>query len=139
MWESYEGPLGELHGSTGWGRIWYFKINLECILISKLRFITHIGLFVALAFSSGVAGISAVVQTFKQNDHIVYVQCSNGDSDYLFRNKWKDFGMEVDFIYNSECESILQAIKPNTKVKIFELGEIYIFWHKYFKIFSILY
>ncbi|XP_021965866.1 putative cystathionine gamma-lyase 2 [Folsomia candida] len=70
----------------------------------------------ALAFSSGVAGIAAVVQTLKQGDHIVYIQCSNGDSDWLFRNKWKDFGIEVDFIYSNDSNAILDAVRPNTKM-----------------------
>jgi cystathionine beta-lyase/cystathionine gamma-synthase len=70
----------------------------------------------ALAFSSGVAGISAVVQTLKKGDHIIYIQCSNGDSDWLFRNKWRDFGMEVDFIYSNDSNTISEAINTNTKV-----------------------
>lgn len=69
-----------------------------------------------MAFSAGVAGVAAIVQTLKQDDHVVYVQCTNGDSDWLFRNKWKDFGIQVDFIYSSTCESILQVIRANTKV-----------------------
>lgn len=63
-----------------------------------------------------MAGVAAIVQTLKQDDHVIYVQCTNGDSDWLFRNKWKDFGIQVEFIYSSACESILQVMRPNTKV-----------------------
>ncbi|ODN02256.1 Cystathionine gamma-lyase [Orchesella cincta] len=70
----------------------------------------------ALSFSAGVAGVAAIVQTLKQDDHVIYVQCTNGDSDWLFRNKWKDFGIQVEFIYSSACESILQVIRANTKM-----------------------
>lgn len=89
------------------------------MLVSKIFspiFMTTLKILPALAFSAGVAGVAAIVQTLKQDDHIIYVQCTNGDSDWLFRNKWKDFGIQVEFIYSSACESILQVMRPNTKV-----------------------
>jgi len=63
-----------------------------------------------------VAGISAVAQTMKCGDHVIYVQCTNGDSDWLFRNKWKDFGIQVEFTYDRSPNSLVQLIKDNTKV-----------------------
>ena len=67
-----------------------------------------------LAFSAGVAAISAIVQSFKQNDRIIYVQCSNGDSDWLFRNKWAHFGIQTDFCYSNDPHEIAQLLRPTT-------------------------
>lgn len=67
---------GAAHGNSHWFQTIF---STHSYLVTQI----FIDAIIALAFSSGVAGIAAVVQTLKQGDHIVYIQCSNGDSDWL--------------------------------------------------------
>ena len=110
----------EMHSRIAWHN--WMGLNMVSILICRINYsliwLTELFVFhpKALSFSAGVAGVAAIVQTLKQDDHVIYVQITNGDSDWLFRNKWKDFGIQVQFIYSSARESILQVIRENTKV-----------------------
>ncbi len=60
-----------------------------------------------MAILTGCSGISKILVIIMQFIH---------NSEFLTRNKWKDFGMEVDFIYSNDSNTILEAVQLNTKV-----------------------
>jgi O-acetylhomoserine/O-acetylserine sulfhydrylase-like pyridoxal-dependent enzyme len=65
-----------------------------------------------------VAAITAVGLILGAGDHVVYVQCTNGDADWLFRTKWQQFGIDVKYVYSNKVQDILPHLQPNTKVRL---------------------
>lgn len=74
----------------------------------------------ALAFSSGVAGITACINLFQGGDHFVISEDLYGGTFRLFNDTFKGFGIESDFVDTSEIEKVREAIKPNTKAIFIE-------------------
>ena len=56
-------------------------------------FVTDFGLIIAMAFPAGVACKLSRRPKSQAEDRIICVQGS-ADSDWLFRNKWANFGMK---------------------------------------------
>lgn len=71
--------------------------------------------FDAIAFSSGMAAISALMEIFSPGDHII---CSNdlyGGSTRIFNNISSKNKIEFDYIDTSDVNDVCKLIKPNTK------------------------
>lgn len=74
-----------------------------------------------LAFSSGMAAISAVVMAIvSAGDHIIADKCVYGCTFAFLTGVLARFGVEVDLVNCSEPEKVEDAIKPNTKLIYFE-------------------
>lgn len=74
----------------------------------------------AMAFSTGMAAITAVMELFKVGDHIIASDDLYGGSIRLFRNISKKNGLTFDFIDTSDSSIVEQYITPQTKALFIE-------------------
>lgn len=74
----------------------------------------------ALAFSSVMAAVDAVMNLFAPGDHIITGNDLYGGSFRLFRNINARNGVEFTTVHTSKLEEIKAAIKPNTKAIFLE-------------------
>lgn len=74
----------------------------------------------ALAFSSGMAAVDAVMNLFAPGDHIITGNDLYGGSFRLFRNLNAKNGVEFTSVHTSKLEEIKAAIKPNTQAIFLE-------------------
>ena len=74
----------------------------------------------ALAFSSGMAAVDAVMNLFAPGDHIITGNDLYGGSFRLFRNINARNGVEFTTVHTSKLEEIKAAIKPNTQAIFLE-------------------
>ena len=74
----------------------------------------------ALAFSSGMAAVDAVMNLFAPGDHIITGNDLYGGSFRLFRNLNAKNGVEFTTVHTSKLEEIKAAVKPNTKAIFLE-------------------
>ncbi|MBC3796794.1 trans-sulfuration enzyme family protein [Acetobacterium tundrae] len=83
--------------------------HLEKIMV-KLE-----GGFDALAFSTGMAAIGAVMELFSPGDHIIASDDLYGGSHRLFHQISMKNGISFDFVNTSDISMIESHIQPNTK------------------------
>lgn len=69
----------------------------------------------AIAFSSGMAAVTALMEIFKRGDHIISSDDLYGGSVRLFNNICVKNGLEIDYVNTSCLEEIKSKIKPSTK------------------------
>ncbi|MBH1940618.1 PLP-dependent transferase [Mobilitalea sibirica] len=74
----------------------------------------------ALAFSSGMAAIAAMMELFEPGDHIIASEDLYGGSIRLFNNLSRKNGITFDYINMSKTEDIVRVIKPETKAVFIE-------------------
>lgn len=70
----------------------------------------------ALAYSSGMAAISAVMNLMVPGDHLLCSSHVYGGTYRLINKMVGPSGIDFDFIDFSKTENIIKHIKPNTKV-----------------------
>lgn len=70
----------------------------------------------ALAFSSGMAAINALLTLLKSGDHVVCSHAVYGGVYRLFTQVLVNFGLEFSFIDTSCAENVKRAIKKNTRM-----------------------
>jgi len=83
--------------------------HLEKIMV-KLE-----GGFDALAFSTGMAAVGAVMELFSPGDHIIASDDLYGGSHRLFHQISMKNGISFDFVNTSDISLIESHIQPNTK------------------------
>ncbi len=69
----------------------------------------------ALAFSTGMAAISTLMELFKSGDHIIASEDLYGGSIRLFHNVSLKNGITFDFVDTSDINNIKEVLRPNTK------------------------
>lgn len=69
----------------------------------------------ALAFSTGVAAITACIHLFKPGDHIIISEDLYGGTFRLFNDIYSAFGIKASFIDTSNISEIEKEILENTK------------------------
>lgn len=69
----------------------------------------------ALAFSTGVAAISACIHLFKPNDHIIISEDLYGGTYRLFNDIYSTFGIKASFVDTSNLEEVKSAINTKTR------------------------
>lgn len=74
----------------------------------------------AVAFSTGVAAISACIHLFKPNDHIIISEDLYGGTFRLFRDIYSVFGIKASFVDTSDLNEIKASINENTKAIFIE-------------------
>jgi len=74
----------------------------------------------ALAFSSGMAAISALMELFKIGDHIIASEDLYGGSIRLFNNISHKNGLDIDFVNTSDITSIKSKITKDTRAVFVE-------------------
>ena len=74
----------------------------------------------ALAFSTGMAAITALMELFSPGDHIIASDDLYGGSHRLFHNICRKNGITFDLINTSEVSLVESRIKPRTKAVFIE-------------------
>ncbi|WP_288221261.1 PLP-dependent aspartate aminotransferase family protein [uncultured Clostridium sp.] len=74
----------------------------------------------AVAFSTGVAAISACIHLFKPNDHIIISEDLYGGTFRLFKDIYSVFGIKASFVDTSKLDEIKNSIYENTKAIFIE-------------------
>lgn len=74
----------------------------------------------AIAFSSGVASITACINLFKAGDHFIISEDLYGGTFRLFKETFKGFNIKSSFIDTTNIENIKNSIKENTKAIFIE-------------------
>ncbi|MBD7914821.1 PLP-dependent transferase [Clostridium sp. Sa3CUN1] len=74
----------------------------------------------AVAFSTGVAAISACIHLFKPNDHIIISEDLYGGTFRLFKDIYSIFGIKASFVDTSNLNGIKESINENTKAIFIE-------------------
>lgn len=67
-----------------------------------------------LAFSSGMAAVSAILKLFSPNDHIIVSDDLYGGTYRIFEQIYKKYGLEFSFVDTGCIKSVEESIKPNT-------------------------
>ncbi|KKI90342.1 cystathionine gamma-synthase [Bacillus sp. SA1-12] len=73
-----------------------------------------------LAFSSGMAAMTAVMMLFNHGDHILLTDDVYGGSYRLMTKVLNRFGLEATFVDTSDLNNITEGIKENTKAIFLE-------------------
>jgi len=74
----------------------------------------------ALAFSSGMAAITMMMELFSVGDHVIATDDLYGGTLRLFNNISKKNGIAIDFINTSDVEQVKNYIRPETKAIFIE-------------------
>ncbi len=74
----------------------------------------------AIAFSTGMAAIAALMDMFEPGDHIISSDDLYGGTPRLFDNISSKNGLEVDYVETSNLEDIEKLIKKSTKALFIE-------------------
>jgi cystathionine gamma-synthase len=69
----------------------------------------------AVAFSSGMAAMNALMELFQPGDHIIATDDLYGGTIRIFNNINAKNGIKVDYVNTSEPSSVLSLIKEETK------------------------
>ncbi len=69
----------------------------------------------ALAFSSGMAAVNAMMELFQPGDHLVVTDDLYGGTTRLFQNISVKNGVEITFVDSRKIDHIRNAVKANTK------------------------
>lgn len=74
----------------------------------------------ALAFSSGMAAITTLMEIFSPGDHLIATDDLYGGSHRLFQHISKKNGLTFDFVDTSQLHKIQERIRPETKAVFIE-------------------
>ena len=74
----------------------------------------------ALAFSTGLAAITAVMSLFKPGDHVVVSDDLYGGTYRLFKDIYVHYGIQADLIDTTNSDNIKKYIRDNTKAIFIE-------------------
>ena len=69
----------------------------------------------ALAFASGMAAVTAVLELFGSGDHIITGDDLYGGSFRLFRGLGVARGVEFSQVHTSDLDAVQKALRPNTR------------------------
>ncbi|MCJ7459468.1 MAG: PLP-dependent aspartate aminotransferase family protein [candidate division Zixibacteria bacterium] len=69
-----------------------------------------------LAFSSGMAAISVVLNLLKAGDHVISCDDLYGGTYRIFEKVYKDYGLEFSYVDLTFPENLSRALRKNTKM-----------------------
>ena len=69
----------------------------------------------AIAFSSGMAAISACFELFRPGDHIICSEDLYGGTVRLFHNISEKNGLIIQFVDTTDLDTVRAALRPNTR------------------------
>jgi len=75
---------------------------------------------VGLAFSSGMAAVTAVLMAYKTGDHLIAVEDCYGGTYRVINKLFSNFGLTVTFVDGSHIDEIAKVITPATKAILVE-------------------
>ena len=74
----------------------------------------------ALAFSSGMAGINAIISLLKSGDHVICSRAVYGGVYRLFTQVLHRFNLEFSWVDTTDPKAVEAAVKPNTRMLYIE-------------------
>lgn len=74
----------------------------------------------AMAFSTGMAATTTLMELFSPNDHIIVSDDIYGGTHRLFNNICSKNGLQIEYINTSNLNEIIKGIKNNTKAIFIE-------------------
>jgi cystathionine gamma-synthase len=74
----------------------------------------------ALAFSSGMGAISALIKLYKPGDHLIVSEDLYGGTYRLFNEYYAKYGFSFSWVDTSDFEKIEAALRPETKALFIE-------------------
>jgi cystathionine gamma-synthase len=69
----------------------------------------------AIAFSSGMAAMDALMELFRPGDHILASDDLYGGTIRIFDNINRKNGLEVEYVNSSDCSLTAKSVRDNTK------------------------
>ncbi len=69
-----------------------------------------------IAFASGLAAISAIIQMLESGDHVICSDNVYGGTYRVFETLFKKFGLSFSFVDTSDIKRVEQAVKPQTRL-----------------------
>jgi cystathionine beta-lyase len=69
-----------------------------------------------IAFGSGMAAVSAVIQLLKPGDHVISTNDLYGGSYRLFTKVFEQYGVDFSFVPMGSAEEVEASLKVNTKL-----------------------
>lgn len=88
--------------------------HLECLLTNLEGGVDSI------AFSTGMAAITCLMEIFKPGDHIIAGHDLYGGTHRLFDNISSKNGIQIEYIETSNLDNVITSIKRNTKAIFIE-------------------
>ena len=85
----------------------------------------------AVAFSSGMAAVTSVVQMLSSGNHIIFTSNVYGGTYRLMESIMNRFGIESSWVDTGNIQSVKDAIKSNTKMIFIETLFFFIFESSY--------
>jgi len=73
-----------------------------------------------VAFASGMAAISTLLQTLQPGDHVICTDNVYGGTYRVADRVWRDFGLTFSFVDTSQLELVEKALTPRTKLVFVE-------------------
>ena len=70
----------------------------------------------AVAFASGMAGVSAVLQLLSGDDHAIVGYDCYLSTYHLFANDLPRFGISATFVDLTDLDAVARAVRPNTRL-----------------------
>jgi cystathionine beta-lyase/cystathionine gamma-synthase len=70
----------------------------------------------AVAFSSGLAAIEAIVKRHSAGDHVVSEENTYGGTTRMFDRVLSRFGIEFTYVDSSDTTAVAAALRPNTRL-----------------------
>jgi cystathionine gamma-lyase len=70
----------------------------------------------ALAFSSGLATIDAILHTLKSGDHVVSCDDVYGGTYRIFEKVYRQLGLQFTFVDPTDLSAVKKAFQPNTRL-----------------------
>lgn len=74
----------------------------------------------AVAFSSGLAAIEAVVKQLSSGDHVVTEENTYGGTGRMFTRVLSRFGLEFTFVDTRDAAAVREAMRPTTRLVLVE-------------------
>lgn len=74
----------------------------------------------AMAFSSGMAAVTTMMELFSPGDHILASDDLYGGTHRLFRHVCEKNGLHFDYVDSSDLDGVKRYIKPETKAVFIE-------------------
>jgi len=70
----------------------------------------------AVAFSSGLAAIEAIVKRLSAGDHVVSEENTYGGTTRMFERVLRRFGIEFTYVDSSDAAAVEAALRPSTRL-----------------------
>ncbi len=105
----------EADGSHPFGYVYSRQGNPNRDMLEKAMAILENG-EKALAFSSGMAAINAILQTLKPGDHVLIPEDAYYTSILLTKEVFGHWGLEYSSVDMSDSATVEAFIRPNTKI-----------------------